>query len=70
MTIHNFDNDIPACRTGEGEVPVSFRSNRFFSRGTSWYFSTREGTNEGPFTSRILAHDAIQKYIREKQFSM
>ena len=69
MTIHNFENSNITRRAGEGDVSISFRSNRFFSTGTSWYFSTREGTNEGPFTSRILAHDAIQKYIRERQFS-
>lgn len=69
MMIHNFANDPPACRSGENKVPVTFRANRFFSSGTSWYFSTREGTNEGPFSSRILAHDGIQKYIRERQLS-
>ena len=71
MTIHNFESANITRRTGEGEndVSISFRSKRFFSTGTSWYFSTREGTNEGPFASRIIAHDAIQEYIRERQFS-
>ena len=68
MTIHSFENNNIAYRAGEIDAPISIRSNRFFSTGTSWYFSTREGTNEGPFSSRILAHDAIQKYIRERQF--
>lgn len=55
-------------RAGEKEVPVTFRSNRFFTSGTNWYFSTREGIDQGPFPNRISAHEAIQEYIREKQF--
>lgn len=69
MSIDDFDNDNITRRAGEHNVSVTFRSNRFFSTGTSWYFSTREGTNEGPFASRLLAHDAIQEYIRERQLA-
>jgi len=69
MAIHGFGYDEVTRRAGEKKVPNTFRTNRFFSTGTSWYFSTREGTNEGPFASRILAHDAIQEYIRDKQLS-
>lgn len=56
-------------RTGEAEVPVTFRSNRFYTSGSEWYFSTREGVDQGPFPNRISAHEAIQKYIREKQLT-
>ena len=69
MAIFGFGNNEVTRRAGEQDVPNTFRTNRFFSTGTSWYFSTREGTDEGPFESRILAHDAIQEYIREKQLS-
>lgn len=55
-------------RVGEIDIPITFRSNRFFTSGSDWYFSTREGIDQGPFTSRILAHNAIQKYIRDKQY--
>ena len=67
MSIDGFDNNI-THRAGEHDVSV-IRSNRFYSTGNSWYFSTREGTNEGPFASRILAHDAIQEYIRDRQLA-
>ena len=63
------DNRKLSCRTGETEVPVTFRSNRFFTSGTDWYFSTREGIDQGPFPSRISAHEAIQEYIRNRQLS-
>lgn len=67
MIIQNDSREI-SCRVGEIDVPVTFRSNRFFTSGNDWYFSTREGIDQGPFESRIIAHDAIQKYIREKQY--
>jgi hypothetical protein len=63
------DNRKTNCRAGESEVPVAFRSNRFFTSGTEWFFSTREGVDQGPFPNRISAHDAIQQYIRERQLS-
>jgi len=69
MAIHEIKKDEVSCRAGEKDVPNTFRTNRFFTTGTNWYFSTREGTNEGPFASRIIAHDAIQEYIRERQLS-
>lgn len=65
--INQLDNETTR-RIGEQDVPVTFRTNRFFTSGANWYFNTREGTDQGPYDSRIMAHDAIQKYIREKQF--
>lgn len=66
MNIQNNNRDV-THRVGEENVPVTFRSNRFFRSGSDWYFSTREGIDHGPFESRITAHEAIQQYIREKQ---
>ena len=56
------DNREITRRAGESDVSITFRSNRFFTSGNDWYFSTREGVDQGPFESRIIAHDAIQKY--------
>ena len=67
--INQYNSEI-TNRVGEVDVPVTFRSNRFFISGSDWYFSTREGVDQGPFESRIIAHEAIQQYIREKQFSV
>lgn len=52
-------------RKGEQGIPVTFRTNRFFSIGTDWYFSTREGIDQGPYQSKKLAQLAIEKFIRE-----
>lgn len=65
MTIQN-NNEI-TCRSGESDISQTFRTNRFFTSGTDWYFSTREGIDQGPYDSRLLAHKAIQNYIRERQ---
>lgn len=68
MTIYDFDEANIARRSGEiDSVAIAFRCNRFFTSNSDWYFSTREGTNEGPFASRVLAHEANQQYIREMQ---
>lgn len=69
MTTYNYDDDNVIRRTGEKTVPVTFRTNRFFNRGSYWFFSTREGTNEGPYDSRVLAHEANQQYILKMQLS-
>lgn len=65
MIIYDYDGNEVARRAGEKEVPTTFRSNRFFTSGSDWYFNTREGTSEGPFVSRVIAHEANQQYIRE-----
>lgn len=66
--INQYNDSEISRRAGEADVSFTIRSNRFFTSGNNWYFSTREGIDQGPFESRIIAHDAIQKYIREKQF--
>ncbi|MCW9031906.1 MAG: DUF6316 family protein [Gammaproteobacteria bacterium] len=59
----NQSETIP--RKGEQGIPVTFRTNRFFSIGADWYFSTREGIDQGPYQSKELAQAAIEKFIRE-----
>lgn len=50
-------------RDGElGSVP--FRSGRFFYIDQKWYFSCREGRDQGPFNSREAAEQALHKYIQ------
>ena len=65
MTPYN-DNREMTHRNGEDVAPVTSRNNRFFKQASGWFFSTREGIDQGPFESRIEAHLAIQEYIREK----
>lgn len=53
-------------RKDETKAPTSFRANRLFSIGADWYFSTREGQDQGPFFSKQLAKNAIEHYIGDK----
>ena len=49
-------------RKGErGAVP--FRSGRFFNIDNDWYFSCREGQDNGPFSNREAANDALKTYL-------
>ncbi len=65
MAAYDYADFSTARRTGENNVPVSNRRNRFFSTGSEWFFCTREGVTQGPFDSRLHAYEANQKYIRE-----
>ncbi|RMF18432.1 MAG: hypothetical protein D6758_04165 [Gammaproteobacteria bacterium] len=50
-------------REGE-DGPVPFRSDRFFCVAGKWHFTTREGVEIGPFSSRERAEDGLRAYIR------
>ena len=41
-----------------------FRPSRFVKEGGEWYFSTREGTLEGPFELKIDAEERLDTYIK------
>lgn len=41
-----------------------FRSERFFNEGNRWFFTTREGTIEGPYESRAEAEQELMMYLR------
>ncbi|MBZ2170124.1 MULTISPECIES: DUF6316 family protein [Marinobacter] len=49
-------------RTGEAG-PTPFRSSRFFSVGSQWYFATREGFDSGPFASRERAETGLRRFL-------
>lgn len=50
-------------RQGEiGQPPP--RSTRIFNMESHWYFSTREGTDVGPFDSRDEANGGLQDFIQ------
>lgn len=51
-----------AHRYGElGSIP--FRSSRFFSVGSRWYFTTREGFDSGPYASRERAEIGLRRFL-------
>lgn len=52
--------DLPTTR-------IWSRSERLFEEAGSWHFYTREGTVEGPFSSKFGALDRLDTYIRMMQ---
>lgn len=49
-------------RVGElGAVPI--RTDRFFAVNTSWYFTTREGSDIGPFESKSQAKQGLCDFV-------
>ncbi len=53
----------PTPRQGEDENPVPFRSSRFFCVGNSWYFTTREGFDSGPYATRERAEIGLKRFL-------
>jgi len=51
------------ARSGE-EDKTHFRSDRVVVMNGSYYFMTRENTQEGPFESRLDAERELNLYIR------
>ncbi len=43
-----------------------FRSDRYFVVDGKWYFTTREGGNEGPFASAEKAKGEITQYLLDR----
>jgi len=43
-----------------------FRSDRYFLVDGKWYFTTREGSNEGPFESADQARSQLVQYLLDK----
>lgn len=43
---------------------TTFRASRFFKGGDKWYFQSREGGNQGPFSSREEAQYALATYTK------
>ena len=46
------------------QTRVWVRSERVFQEGDQWYFTTREGTVEGPFRDWTAAVEQLDTYIR------
>ncbi len=50
-------------RRGDKTVYRGFRPNRFFRESGRWYYHTREGIDEGPFSTRLEAEKHLQTHI-------
>ena len=51
-------------RKGDLQARTWFRTDRFRREQSLWYFTTREGTDEGPFEQRSHAEQRLEEYIR------
>lgn len=52
-------------RKGEsGTVP--FRSGRFYSVGSEWFFAVRRGIDQGPYESKETAKKALVNFINDQ----
>ncbi len=50
-------------RNGESSDPP-FRSGRYFCVGNRWYFTTREGFDSGPYSSKQRAETGLNRFLR------
>jgi hypothetical protein len=51
-------------RVNDSDAYSKFRPSRFNKDGGKWYFSTREGTTEGPFELKSDAEARLTTYIK------
>jgi len=52
-------------RTGE-DTHIPFRTQRYFCINGVWYFQTRGGGQQGPYTSKEEMEAELLLFIREK----
>ena len=52
-------------RDDDREKKTFFRSDRFFSEGDKWFFTTREGAIKGPYDSRADAEQELMLFLRD-----
>lgn len=56
-------------RADDPNETTRFRSDRYFVVDKKWYFTTREGTNEGPFDSAEAARQGLARYLMDRGLS-
>lgn len=56
-------NDPPGART-------RYRTERLTEEGGQWYFTTREGSIEGPFLDKFKALEALQRFLSIKELDL
>ena len=51
-------------RYGEKNIQ-SYRSSRFYSVASEWFFSVRETEDQGPFINKTNAEEGLRFYISD-----
>lgn len=54
-------------RVNDGQAATHYRSDRISSVNGQYFFSTREGTLEGPYFTRFDAEREVMQYIARMQ---
>ncbi len=54
-------------RDGE-ETDAVFRSGRFYCVETEWYFSVREQSDQGPYSSKLSAEQGLKTYLSDFEY--
>ena len=57
-------NAMTDVRRSDKEPRKWFRSSRFFKQEGKWFFYTREGTIEGPFSDMEHAEGRLREYVK------
>jgi hypothetical protein len=55
--------NVKSTRSGEKDVKLPLRTDRFFAVYTTWYFTTREGASIGPFETKQEAQVGLLDFI-------
>jgi len=56
-------NDPPGART-------RYRTERLTEEAGQWYFTTREGSIEGPFGDRFKTIEGLERYLKIKELDL
>ena len=60
---HQPPSDTSLEARADEEDKFWFRSDRFFSSGSQWYFTTRENRDVGPYGTREDAEHGLKLFI-------
>lgn len=55
--------NVTSTRSGEKDVKLPLRTDRFFAVHAAWYFTTREGASIGPFDTKQDAQVGLLDFI-------
>lgn len=53
-------------RKGE-KGPTPYRTGRFFTSDSQWFFASREGIDHGPYVNKSRAEAALKQHIDDCQ---
>ena len=57
------ENSISHFPRHNEHISIPFRTDRFFSVGNKWYFTTREGFDSGPYANKERAMKSLERFI-------